>query len=483
MMPHVKPHNPLKETLISEDGSPGYYHIPKGKKPFRQTSWKWLALALMNLILFGYLAVFDSPQPLETQIKKEFHIGEDKYSLLYTYLAAPNIVLPVFAGILVDFMGVRPSLFVFGTFVFLGQMVFGYGAQILNFNVMIAGRVIYSLGADPLNIAQVVMVNKWFKGKELALAISLGTLMAGGGKAFNSAVIPYVFSITHNLASPLYFGALICFLSLICAVIIIMWDKVNDARELDYDPNFGKKKEASESFKFSDMKKFKLIAWLLVINYGILDGTLFTLRSYLNEFYQTAYKFNDQEAGKYISIHYLTMAISSPIMGFFIDKIGLRASITFYNSILGVVGFLYYILVPTSNQGFGPLIPLVLFGLYLGIDDATVFAALPLVLDEKYLGTGYGLYYVFENLVLTVLPFVSGTITEHFEETDPVQGYFWASVFLGFFAVLGTLESLWLLIQDKKTGSVLDNTVATSDEHTKSIDNEDNPFTNDSVAL
>jgi len=480
--PSTKPHNP-KDTMVNDIVSPDYYYTPHYKKPFRLTSWKWLALALMNLILFGYLGVFDSPQPLQTQIMKEFKIGEDKYNLLYAFMAAPNIILPIFAGVLVDKMGARLSLIVFGTLVVLGQMIFGYGAQIMSFNMMLAGRVVYSLGADPLNIAQVVMVNKWFKGKELALAISLGSLMAGGGKAFNSAIIPIVYDIAQNIHVPLYFGGFICFLSLICAIVMVIWDKINDKREIQYNPSFGIHKEATENFKCSDMKKFKWIAWLLIINFGIFDGTIFSLRSYLNEFYQTSYRFDNQTAGKYISVHYMTMAISSPIMGFFIDKIGLRASITFWNSFLGILGFLYYILVPTSNQGLGPLIPLILFGLFLGIDDAAVFAGLPLVLDEKYLGTGYGLYFVFQNIFLTCLPLVTGSITEHFEKTDPVTGYFWASVFLGMFAVLATLESLWLLIEDKKNGSVLDKTVAKKDGEEDAEEHSTKPLLNDSIQL
>jgi MFS family permease len=444
--------------------------LPRGfqKLPYRLTNMRYFALIIMNLVLFGYLAVFDCPQPLEKAMKDTLGISEQAYDKLYTFLAIPNIFLPIFAGMLVDRMGVRPSLLFFGFLVFAGQALLAYGGYLLNFNVMLIGRVLYSLGADPLNIAQVVMINKWFKGKELALAISLGTLMAGGGKAFNSILVPLIYDEYHNLWAPLGFGAFICLLSLVCIFVMIVWDKANDNLELAMNPKFGAEAGSGEHFSFSDLKKFKFIVWLLVFNYGIFDGTIFTLRAILNEFYQDNYNYTAAKAGQMISLHYIVMAISSPIMGKMVDKIGKRASITLFTSFLGVLGFAYYIMVPTlpaGSQGLGPYIPLVLFGLYMGLDDAAVFASLPLVLDEKYLGTGYGLYYVVENLVLTGLPMITGEISERYEALgDPVTGYWWISVILGGMAVLGSIESLVLWIEDKRTGSVLDKTVAKSDD-------------------
>jgi len=437
----------------------------KGKLPYRLTKMRYLALIIMNLVLFGYLAVFDCPQPLETAIKDDLDIEDPEYQELYTFLAVPNIFLPIFAGMLVDRLGVRPSLLVFGTLVFLGQGVLAYGGYLKDYTVMLVGRVIYSVGADPLNIAQVVMINKWFKGKELALAISLGTLMAGGGKAFNSVLIPLIHESYPNLWAPLGFGAFVCFLSLICIFIMIVWDKANDNLELAMNPKFGASEGSGEHFNLRDLKKFKYIVWLLVFNYGIFDGTIFTLRALLNEFYVKSYKYTEIEAGKIISWHYIVMAISSPIMGKMVDKVGKRASITLFTSLLGVMGFAYYILVPTlpeGAQGIGPWIPLILFGLYMGLDDAAVFASLPLVLDEKYLGTGYSLYYVVENLILFILPNITGNIAQK-HKADPVTGYYYISLILGACTVLGAVESLMLWIEDKRTGSVLDKTVAKVD--------------------
>jgi len=450
-------HHPEPQPAITEVRASGFGEPLLKKKPFRLTNWRWFALLFMNLLLVGYFAVFDSPQPLEAPIKELLNINDQEYSMLYSCLAVPNVILPIIAGYIVDSIGVRPSMIIFSILVLAGQLLLTYGAWLLNFTVMIAGRVVYSLGADPLNIAQVVMVNRWFKEKELALALSLGTLMGGCGKAINSIANPLIYEATGNIASPLGFGAAICAFSVLCVFVMVIWDRENEHREIALDPDYFRHAEHSERVNLKDIKKFRPTVWLLVLNFGILDGIVFTMRSFLNDFFQHAYNFTITKAGNLISSHYVIMAICSPLMGKVIDKVGMRASILFYNSFLGFFALLIFVLVPSGDQSIWPVISLVLLGFYIGFDDAAVFASLPLVLDEKYLGTGYGLYYVVVNIFLTILPPIAGTITSAFSSVT--QGYYWMSMFLLILTIVGIIEAFILLVVDKKNGSVLDKTV------------------------
>ena len=98
------------------------------------------------------------------------------------------------------------------------------------------------------------------------------------------------------------------------------------------------------------------------------------------------------------------MALVSPLAGKLIDKYGFRASTVFYNSLLGILGFAFFAFVPGCQKSLITLIPLALFGLYVGVDDVAIVPSLPLVLKEKYLGTGYGLFYMVVNLVSFILP-------------------------------------------------------------------------------
>lgn len=431
------------------------------KKPFSETSLRWLALIPMNLLLVGYFAAYDSPQPLQTAIESILGLDTQHYSYFYSLLAVPNIILPLFAGYIVDSLGVRPSMIVFATLVLLGQTVFTFGSYITSFNVMIFGRIVFALGADPLNIAQMVMVNRWFKGKEVAFALSLAPMIAGASKALNSIVVPVIFEKFQNLYMPLGFGTFLCLISEFCAILMIIVDRIDESRVKAAHIQHEDQLHVQEKVRLSDIKKFGWMVWLLVINFGLIDGLTFTLRCFLNDLYYKVYEFTNSEAGYLIAGHYIVMAVISPITGKLIDKYGYRASAVFYNSLLGVVGLLI-ILLATGYRSSLSFIPLILFGIYVGVDDVAVVPALPLVLKEKYLGTGYGLFYTVVNTVLFILPWTCGYIHDQF--TSEKTGYFWVSLFLLAIAIIAAFESFLVFVYDFKTGRVLDKYIPAKDE-------------------
>lgn len=437
--------------------------------PLSSSNWRWFVLIPMNLLLVGYFAVYDSPQPLETAIKSTLGLNDEEYSYFYSLLAVPNIILPLIAGYIIDFMGVRPAMLGFSFLVLLGHTIFTYGSYLLSFKVMIIGRVIFALGGDPLNISQMVMVNRWFKGKELAFAISFGPLIAGGGKALNSIIVPLMYNSSNTLYIPLLFGSLLCVISALAAISVVIIDKVDQKRiqaRLISSPE-----TSTDKVNIKDIKKFGLMVWLLVVNFGLIDGLTFTLRSFVNDFYYSVYQFSNTEAGYLVSGHYLVMAIVSPVAGKLIDKYGFRASTVFYNSLLGVLGFAFFTFVPNCQNSLVTLIPLVLFGLYVGVDDVAIIPSLPLVLKEKYLGTGYGLFYMVVNLVLFILPYTCGYIKDHFASPD--EGYFWVNLFLLGLAVITAIESFMILSTDFKRGRILDKFTASKTKETLVLTSED----------
>jgi MFS family permease len=75
-----------------------------------------------------------------------------EYGLLYTVYAAPNTILPLFGGILVDKIGTRNALIIFYTFLVLGQGIFMIGGYRKNFHLMLVGRTIYGLGCESIYV-------------------------------------------------------------------------------------------------------------------------------------------------------------------------------------------------------------------------------------------------------------------------------------------------------------------------------------------
>ena len=63
------------------------------------------------------------------------------------------MVLPIFGGVFLDKIGVRMGLILFTTILTIGQLVFVIGGYQANFNMMLAGRVIFGMGGECMGVA------------------------------------------------------------------------------------------------------------------------------------------------------------------------------------------------------------------------------------------------------------------------------------------------------------------------------------------
>lgn len=416
----------------------------------------------MNLLVLGDFVAIDNPQPLETQIEEILGVDQQQYSLLYSIWAFPSIIVPFFGGYLTDKLGVRPALITFSLAITIGQFIYVYGGYSLQFSWMLAGRAIYAIGSDPLNVAQIVITNKWFQGNEVGLAMALGTTTCGIGRAVNSFLVPKLYDMSQDLTLPMLFSGLVCVMALVSTVLMVILDKVNDTREKKADER-QKLLAEEEKISLKDLRYFKSIAWMVIFNFALTNAVFLSYNAFSNDLYHVQYNFTNSAAGSIISISFIITAVSSTLFGKIVDSYGYRATIILYNSLLGVFAFIYYLIVPQCDQCMSTIVPQVFFGLLIGINDAAVFPALPLVLEEKYLGTGFGLFFVIQNIMVLVLPLAAAAIQENTSQ-DPTIGYYWMFVFFGVWSLFTVVESVVLFIKDKKTGRVLDKTIAEEEE-------------------
>jgi MFS family permease len=61
--------------------------------------------------------------------------------------------LPIFGGLFLDKIGIRSGLLLFTTILTLGQFVFTMGGYMANYNVMLAGRIIFGMGGECMSVA------------------------------------------------------------------------------------------------------------------------------------------------------------------------------------------------------------------------------------------------------------------------------------------------------------------------------------------
>ncbi len=73
----------------------------------------------------------------------------------------------------VDRYGIHSFVFLLSTCIVAGQFLFSVGISLKWYPLMHVGRFLFGVGGESLSVAQSRITTRWFKGKELALAIGM----------------------------------------------------------------------------------------------------------------------------------------------------------------------------------------------------------------------------------------------------------------------------------------------------------------------
>lgn len=453
-------HNPTIDKINS------YVHTgesdimsPQPKQSFRQTKWRWAALFFACFFLLGSYFCYDNPNALSSILKREVtHDGNNdiKYNQLYSVYSYPNVILPLIGGVLIDKIGLNFSIFLFSSLLVAGQGVFTVAGfmgtdDVSNnwpFIVAIAGRVIFGLGGESLNVCQSTVVSRWFIGKELSLALGLNISISRLGSVFNNYSMPPM-ADAISLGWALFFGFILCVISFICGVVLTFFE--THANKVD-NVDGGLKDDEKEEFHWSDIKKFSSSFWLIVANCLFTYIGLFCFNNISNDFFTTRYGFNQTEAGRITSNVFLISAFLAPIFGVVSDKIGHKVTFCITStSALALCHALFIFIPSTNDKTYWGIIPIILMGLTYSIYVAALWPMVPLVVEANVVGSAYGLCTAIQNIGLALGPLMVGALT--FKGDDPdnpdPDAYIWVNVSLGSFALLGVLSSIGLLISDK----------------------------------
>jgi MFS family permease len=99
---------------------------------------------------------------------------------------------------------------------------------------------------------------------------------------------------------------------------------------------------------------------------------------------------------------------------------------------------------------WNPIPSMVLLGAAFVLVPAAMWPSVPLVVEEKRVGTAFGLMTAIQNLGLGLFPFLNGKLRD-------VTGTYTASqVMFAGLGVVGLLFALLLLRSDRRQGNILD---------------------------
>ena len=434
---------------------------------------RWTVLILVaSMMFFAYMFV-DILSPLASLLNETR--GWDQ-GVFGTY-AAGEFLLNVFgfliiAGIILDKMGVRftgtlsASLMVIGAAIkyvgisdwfqttdfaaWLGSwwVIMPASAKLAMFGFMIFG-----CGCEMAGTTVSKILAKWFKGKEMALAMGLEMAIARLGvfaAMWLSPMISQRFAVdgTNSVTAPLLFASLLLVIGLINFLVFTVMDKEFDNQLIEagemtavHDPE--------DEFHVSDLKQifsskmFWIIALLCVLYYS----AIFPFQRFATNFLEETLNIDNAEAAGLFKWFPILAMVLTPFLGAFIDYKGKGASMMLLGSLIMIVchSVFAFVLPLYPSKGLA-LVTVLVLGVSFSLVPASMWPSVPKIIDEKVLGSAYCLIFWVQNIGLCLVPLLIGKLRV------ATNGYLVPMMVFASFGVMAFLLSLALKVEDKKKG-------------------------------
>ena len=176
-----------------------------------------------------------------------------------------------------------------------------------------------------------------------------------------------------------------------------------------------------------------------------------------NQFFIDRFGFTNMSAGRLIAIPYLTSVIISPLIGMVIDKVGNRRFFIIVTCCTFIASHILFGTLPTGSKKFPnyySIIPLLLLGSSFALYSCAILTCIQFVVEERIIGTAFGIMAMCENLALSTFPVISAMIIENeIEIRDGFRDVSFFFVAIGFFDLL-LASSLYFV--DTKRSNLLD---------------------------
>ena len=486
------------------------------KKTLRDSAgMRWTALLLLALAMFCSYIFMDILSPIKDLMQETR--GWD--SLAFGTMQGSEVFLNVFAfflifaGIILDKMGVRFTAVLSAAVMLIGAIIKWYavsdafaGSSLetwftnnLNYIPLFdelgvspfyegmpasakfaaCGFMIFGCGCEMAGITVSRGIVKWFKGREMALAMGSEMALARLGVATCMIFSPYfarlggAVSVSRSVA----FGVVLMCIALIMTIVYFFMDKKLDAQT-------GEAEEKDDPFKVSDLGKiltdsgFWIVALLCVLYYSAIfpfqkyavnmlqcnldltqpaadsfwAGSSVTIIQYVIMLVVAAAGFASnfqknkgmkytllgisiaslitycymgymrQSAESIFAVFPLLAVLITPILGSYVDHKGKAASMLVLGSLLLIACHLTFAFVLPAFRGnnIGGIVTayvtILILGASFSLVPASLWPSVPKLVDAKVIGSAYALIFWIQNIGLWLFPLLIGKVLD---QTNP----------------------------------------------------------------
>ncbi len=445
-------------------------------------STRWGIMLLVSFTMATNYYFYDALSPLKFLMERELGFSSADYGFFTAAYSIPNVFLlmAVVGGIILDKIGIRITGFAFIFIQFAGAVVTAYGASPYfnqggfgydfmnsfwtNYSPALKttslGFFLFGLGAETSIVVISKVIVKWFKGKEIALALGLNIAIArlGMGAAMilsprliidSTAILP----LWNNWTAPIWFGALLLGIGLLAFLVYMIWD-------IRFDREVKERMEAdpTEEFRLKDLAKlmtnrsFLLISALCVTFYS----AVFPFMKYAPDLMINKFGVNPTLAGDIASILPFGTLVFTPVFAYICDYKGKSASLMLIGSLL-----LVFVHMTFAVTTLTPFIPMFVLGVAFSLVPAAMWPAVAKIVETNKIGTAYGAMFTIQAFGLMVFPYLIGVVLDHYNpgvaETltaggEAVYNYTMPLLMMAALGVIGFVFAILLKRDDKTSG-------------------------------
>ena len=472
---------------------------------------RWTALLLLAMAMFCSYIFMDILSPIKDLMQETRGWDSTAFGTMQGSEVFLNVFafFLIFAGIILDKMGVRFTAVLSAAVMLVGACIKWYAVSegfmgsgletwfTNNLNYIpvfdelgvspfyqgmpasakfaACGFMIFGCGCEMAGITVSRGIVKWFKGREMALAMGSEMALARLGVATCMIFSPFfarlggVVSVSRSVA----FGVVLMCIALIMTIVYFVMDKKLDAQT-------GEAEEKDDPFKISDLGQiltssgFWLVALLCVLYYSaifpfqkyavnMLQCNLTLVAPDANSFWATdtvtyiqyalmlfvagtgfASNFQEktgkkygllglsvlglvtycymgfmqQTAGSIFAVFPLLAVLITPILGKYLDHHGKAVSMLMLGSLLLIFCHLTFAFILPLFKGSTTggiviaYITILVLGSSFSLVPASLWPSVPKLVDAKVIGSAYALIFWIQNIGLWLFPLLIGKVLD-----------------------------------------------------------------------
>ncbi|HHT61403.1 MAG: MFS transporter [Paludibacteraceae bacterium] len=478
-------------------------------------AYRWTALLLLALAMFCSYIFMDILSPIKDLMQSTRGWDSTAFGTMQGSETFLNVFVffLIFAGIILDKMGVRFTALLSGVVMLVGAIIKWYavssqfiGSEVetwftnnLNYipvfdelgispfyrgmpasaKVAAVGFMIFGCGVEMAGITVSRGIVKWFKGREMALAMGSEMALARLGVATCMIFSPFFAKLGGqvDVSRSVAFGVVLLMIALIMFIVYFFMDK-------KLDEQTGEAEETEEPFKVKDIGNilssggFWLVALLCVLYYSAIfpfqkyavnmlqcnltftapetgsfwAGNSVTLIQYgimlIVAFCAFAFNFSKKKVAKYgllstsiiglivfcymgymrqsaetiFAVFPLLAVGITPILGKVVDHKGKAATMLIFGSLLLIICHLTFAFILPLFKGSAvggvvvAYITILVLGASFSLVPASLWPSVPKLVDQKVIGSAYALIFWIQNIGLWLFPLLIGKVLD---KTNP----------------------------------------------------------------